>query len=105
MNPPIQPGGFLVNDDRRNGTARLWKTKRQNSIRAHVGAWAMKNYFSQMKDERILAFYENVRQQVENDKILGGGYRFTAEGLKRYAERLREEMDRRRLRYIQIDWS
>ena len=55
--------------------------------------------FSQMKDERILAFYENVRRQVEIDKSAGGKYRFAGEGVKEYAEQLRNEMDRRRLRY------
>ena len=61
--------------------------------------------FSQMKDERILAFYENVRRQVELDKSAGGKYRFAGEGVKEYAEQLRNEMDRRRLRYSRIDWS
>ena len=61
--------------------------------------------FSQMKDERILAFYENVRQQVALDLRAGGRYRFAGSGVKEYAERLREEMDRRRLRYTPIDWS
>ncbi len=61
--------------------------------------------FSQMKDERIVAFYENVRQQVELDKSAGGKYRFMGESVKQYAERLREEMDRRRLGYSRIDWS
>jgi site-specific DNA-adenine methylase len=60
--------------------------------------------FSQSKDERLLAFYENVRQQVELDKKAGGRYRFAGEGVKQYAERLREEMDRRRLNYHPIDW-
>ena len=65
--------------------------------------WAM-NY-SQMKDDRILAFYENVRRQVEIDKSAGSKYRFAGEGVKEYAEQLRKEMDRRRLRYSRIDWS
>ena len=61
--------------------------------------------FSQMKDERILAFYENVRRQVEIDKSADGKYRFAGEGVKESAEQLRNEMDRRRLRYSRIDWS
>jgi len=61
--------------------------------------------FSQMKDERILAFYENVRRQVELDLQAGGRYRFAGPGVKKYAEQLREEMDRRRLTYNPIDWS
>jgi hypothetical protein len=60
--------------------------------------------FSQSKDERLLTFYENVRKQVELDKQSGGRYRLAGEGVKQYAERLREEMDRRRLSYRAIDW-
>lgn len=60
--------------------------------------------FSQSKDERLLAFYENVRRQVELDNRSGGRYRLAGDGVKQYAERLREEMDRRRLRFTPIDW-
>lgn len=60
--------------------------------------------FSQSKDERLLAFYESVRRQVEKDMRSGGQYRFAGEGVKQYAEQLREEMDRRRLLYTRIDW-
>ena len=58
--------------------------------------------FSQMKDERLLAFYEDVRQQV----ILDGNsrYRFVGDGVRAYADKLREEMERRRLGFIPIDW-
>ena len=61
--------------------------------------------FSQSKDERLLAFYENVRRQVELDKRSGGKYRLVGEGVKQYADKLREEMDRRRLQVRPIDWS
>ena len=60
--------------------------------------------FSQSKDERLLAFYENVRRQVRMDMQAGGRYRFAGEGVKQYAEQLREEMERRRLRFTPIDW-
>lgn len=60
--------------------------------------------FSQSKDERLLAFYENVRRQVEFDRRSGAKYRFAGEGVKQYAEKLREEMDRRRLQFTPIDW-
>jgi hypothetical protein len=60
--------------------------------------------FSCSKDERLLAFYENVRQQVELDKQSGGHYRFAGDGVKQYAEKLREEMERRRLPFTPIDW-
>ena len=60
--------------------------------------------FSQTKNERLLTFYENIKHQVDLDKRTGGRYRFAGEGVKQYAERLREEMDRRRLRFTPIDW-
>jgi hypothetical protein len=59
---------------------------------------------SNSKDERLLAFYENVRRQVEKDNMSGGRYRFAGDGVKQYADKLREEMDRRRLRFTPIDW-
>jgi hypothetical protein len=61
--------------------------------------------FSQTKDERLLAFYENIRRQVDLDMRVGGRYRFAGEGVKQYADKLREEMDRRRLRFTPIDWN
>ena len=60
--------------------------------------------FIQSKDERLLAFYENVRHQVEVDLRSGGRYRFAGEGVRQYAEKLREEMGRRRLNFRPIDW-
>jgi hypothetical protein len=61
--------------------------------------------FSQTKDGRLLAFYENIRDQVRLDKQAGGRYRLAGEGVKQYADKLREEMDRRRLRFTPIDWN
>jgi hypothetical protein len=64
----------------------------------------MKMNFSQTKDERLLAFYENIRRQVDLDTRAGTRYRLAGEGVKQYADRLREEIDRRQLRFIPIDW-
>jgi len=61
--------------------------------------------FSQSKDERLLAFYEGVRQQVELDRRTGNRFRFAGEGVRNYAEQLREEMDRRKLLYNRIEWD
>ena len=58
--------------------------------------------YSQMKDERLLAFYENVRQQVVLDA--DSRYRFAGDGVRAYADKLREEMECRRLRFTPIDW-
>ena len=60
--------------------------------------------FSSSKDERLLAFYNNVRRQVEIDMRSGGRYRFAGEGVRQYADKLREEMERRRLSFTPIDW-
>jgi hypothetical protein len=60
--------------------------------------------FSHTNDERLLAFYENIRRQVDLDARAGGRYRLAGVGVKQYADRLREEIDRRQLRFIPIDW-
>jgi hypothetical protein len=56
------------------------------------------------KDESLLLFYENVRQQVDEDIKSGGRYRFVGQSAKQYADRLGEEMERRRLRFTPINW-
>lgn len=58
--------------------------------------------FSQMTDERLLAFYENVRHQVA--LYAGSRYRFAGDGVRAYADTLREEMDRRGLGFAPMDW-
>ena len=58
--------------------------------------------YSQMKDERLLAYYENVREQVVLDA--GSRYRLAGDGVRTYADKLREEMERRKLRFTPIDW-
>lgn len=63
------------------------------------------NDLSRSKDESLLIFYENVRQQVDADNKSGGRYRFIGDSVKVYADRLSEEMDRRRLRFTPIDWQ
>ena len=57
------------------------------------------------KDERLLSFYDSVRREVELDIRSGGRYRFTGDGVKQYADKLREELERRRLRFTPIEWS
>jgi hypothetical protein len=57
-----------------------------------------------LSDESILRFYEDIRQQVAADLATGKRYRFTGEAAKQQAERLRIEIDRRRLRCNPIEW-
>jgi hypothetical protein len=61
--------------------------------------------FSQTKDERLLAFYENIRHQVHLDAQRGSHHRLAGDGVKKYADKLREEMDRRRLQFTPIVWQ
>jgi hypothetical protein len=60
--------------------------------------------FSNARDESLIAFYENVRRQVQADMHSGGRYRFVGQSVKQYADTLREEMDRRRIKFTPIDW-
>jgi len=60
--------------------------------------------FANSKDESLLHYYENIRRQVEIDRLAGGRYRFVGDSATQYAARLRDEMDRRRLRFTPIDW-
>jgi len=57
-----------------------------------------------LSDESILRFYEDIRQQVAADLATGNRYRFAGEAAKQQAERLRIEIDRRRLRCNRIEW-
>ena len=61
--------------------------------------------FENTKDETLAVYYESVRQQVVADIRAGGRYRLIGDSVKQYAEKLREEMDRRRLRFTPIDWQ
>ena len=40
----------------------------------------------QSKDESLVAFYVNVRLQVELDKRAGGKYRLAGDGVRQYAD-------------------
>jgi len=57
-----------------------------------------------LSDESVLRFYENIRQQVAADLATGNRYRFAGEAARQQAERLRIEIDRRRLRCNLIEW-
>jgi hypothetical protein len=60
--------------------------------------------FVNTKDQNLVVFYESNRQQVVADVRVGGRYRLIGDSVKQYADRLREEMDRRGLRFTPIDW-
>jgi hypothetical protein len=57
----------------------------------------------QMSDERLARFYESIRKQVEADR--GSKYQFVAgPTVRQYADNLRSEMIRRRLKHAPIEW-
>lgn len=57
-----------------------------------------------LSDEHVLRFYGNIRDQVAADRQHGGPHRLLRDTAKERAEKLREEIDRRRLRTDRIDW-
>ena len=58
-----------------------------------------------LADENVLKLYESIREQVSADIRLGGRHRLMGETARLHAARLREELDRRRLRFTPIDWD
>jgi hypothetical protein len=57
-----------------------------------------------LTDESLLAYYESIRRQVMADHRLGGRYRLVGTAAKQYAERIRDEMNRRQMSYEPIQW-
>lgn len=57
-----------------------------------------------LADESVVRLYESIREQLSANIRLGSRHRLLGETAKRQAVRLREELDRRRLRFVPIDW-
>jgi hypothetical protein len=57
-----------------------------------------------LSDESLHTLYDNIREQVVQDFRSGSRHRFMGETAKQQAQRLREEMNRRRLRFDLIEW-
>ena len=58
-----------------------------------------------LSDESILRFYEDIRREVAADLATEDRFRLIGgEAVKQRAERLRIEIDRRRLRCNPIEW-
>jgi hypothetical protein len=57
-----------------------------------------------MPDESLTRYYENIRQQVEADRV--HKHQFTAgPTVRQYADRLRDEMIKRQLQHSPISWQ
>jgi hypothetical protein len=57
-----------------------------------------------LSDDSVLRLYENIREQVEADLRQWSRHRLLGATAKQQADRLRQELDRRRLQYAHIDW-
>jgi hypothetical protein len=58
-----------------------------------------------LADENVLKLYENIKEQVAADNRLGSRHRLLGDAARQQAARLREELDRRRLRFTPIEWD
>ena len=59
--------------------------------------------FQGLTDDSIRRLYNSIRDQVAKDAQSGSPHRFMGDTAKQQAERLREEMDRRRLKFRPIE--
>jgi hypothetical protein len=57
-----------------------------------------------LSDDSVLILYESIREQVAADSDSGVPEKLMGETARQRAEQLREEMDRRRMRFKPIDW-
>jgi hypothetical protein len=58
-----------------------------------------------LADETVLKLYDSIREQASADIRLGGRHRLLGEAARQHADRFREELDRRRVRYTPIVWG
>jgi hypothetical protein len=56
-----------------------------------------------MPDERLVVFYENIRQQVGADRAYKHQF-MSGPTVRQYADTLRNEMIRRQLSHSPIEW-
>lgn len=60
--------------------------------------------FEHLSDEAVLRLYDGIRRQVDADRALGDKYRLVGAAARERAERLREEIAERGLKFIPIVW-
>jgi len=58
-----------------------------------------------LTDETVLKLFDSIHEQASADIRLGGRHRLLGEAARKHADRLREELDRRRVRYAPIVWG
>ena len=57
-----------------------------------------------LSDESVRILYESMRRQIAEDISSGVPERLNGDAAKQREEQLREEMDRRHMRFTPIDW-
>ena len=57
-----------------------------------------------LSDESVRILYESMRRQIAEDISSGVPERLMDDAAKQREEQLREEMDRRHMRFTPIDW-
>jgi hypothetical protein len=58
-----------------------------------------------LSDENVLRLYDSIRDQVSADVRLGSPQRLLGETARLRAERLQDELYRRRVKYAPIVWG
>jgi hypothetical protein len=61
--------------------------------------------FEHLTDQSVLSLYDAIRHQVDADKALGNRYRLVGQATKDRAERLKEELVSRGLKFSPIVWT
>jgi hypothetical protein len=59
---------------------------------------------AQLSDDSVRILYESIRKQVSEDISSGVPEKLMGDAARQRAEQLREEMNRRRMRFTPIDW-
>jgi hypothetical protein len=74
--------------------------------RLHRHFWLVEFFMSlaQLSDESVRILYESIRKQIAEDITSGVPERLMGEAARQREEQLREEMDRRHMRFTPIDW-
>jgi hypothetical protein len=59
--------------------------------------------FANLRDENLLRLYDNIRDQVDRDRMYK--HKLTSgDAVRQHAEELRAELTRRRLQHAPINW-
>lgn len=61
--------------------------------------------FEHLSDQGLLKLYDGIRHQVDADKALGTKYRLIGHAARARAERLKEEMVSRGMKFAPIVWD